>query len=70
MQGVSADQRIYQNPQATVHVTVGTSGAFINEKFMPQPAWSAVRNGTLFEWTYGFMTMKTSQNRLDFEFLR
>jgi len=54
---------MYQNANATVHFTIGTAGAVISEKFeMPQPSWSAFRNGTLLESPYGFGVLKIYNN--------
>ncbi|ETO00580.1 hypothetical protein RFI_36860 [Reticulomyxa filosa] len=51
--------RYYQQPNATVHFTIGTAGAVIDEQFQePPPSWSAFRNGTLLESPYGFGVLK------------
>jgi hypothetical protein len=67
--GVSTDGRTYTNPTNPVHLVIGTAGAVIDEKFSkPQPAWSAVRVGTLLDMSYGYTTMETSKTKLSFEF--
>jgi Iron/zinc purple acid phosphatase-like protein C len=45
---------VYQDPAATMHWVVGTSGAMQFESWVsPQPAWSAVREADWFN-SYGY----------------
>jgi hypothetical protein len=62
---------VYDKPSAPVHVTAGTLGAIIVERYVePQPAWSMVRAGTLFSDSYGFVTLNATRTSLGMTFHR
>lgn len=44
-----ATKYTYINPEAPFHLVIGNAGAWIHEKWSPQPDWSAHR-----ELEYGF----------------
>jgi len=58
---------VYRNPKATTHLTIGTSGAMIAEKFQdPSPSWSLVRG-----LQYGFTRMDlVNATSLHFQFVK
>jgi len=65
---------VYVNPNATTHLTIGTGGALIDEKFQnPAPAWSAKRVGNLDDsydaYGYGYLRVINSSH-VHFQWLR
>jgi len=60
-------KQVYVNPQATTHLTIGTAGAHISEKWVePQPEWSLHR-----EATYGFVRFNiVNATALHFQFIK
>lgn len=62
---------VYSQPSLPVHITAGTLGALIREKFFePAPAWSMFRNGTFMDNAYGYATLRATQTSLTMKLYR
>lgn len=70
--GVFEDEHYMINPNGTIHLTIGTAGAVINEEFVkPKPEWSVYRNGTILESPYGYGMLRIyNSTHLYYQFAR
>jgi hypothetical protein len=63
----ATNQWTMASPTSTVHLTTGTLGAVIKEKFLdPSPEWSLFRAGDFWDPKYGYTTMHATATQLEF----